>query len=533
MPSVPPTARLVTAGAVAALTLTPAAAHAGPPPAGLVSPVASTASAVALQKDGVPLNVPTRLLTLTSASAPIGGYTLDPGTAIAPATRYSGSFPASTGLSPDQLSKITWVVGRDTGSVTPAPIPARVTTPGLPAARLVRAPAPPTPSEQAAAAQAAIWHYSAGTDLVPGANPPPVEALYRQLTGPANTGLPVGPQNLVSAPDADSLGNVRGTAGQLAGPFVVNPAAGSVLMALHGPPGLRFVDGRRLPIRAFPGGQKFYVDVPRDTPSGSATLTATGRAQSALGRVVEGLTSAAGQLLVLAGRTPLPTSQTSTLRWSDGGLDKGVTVSPSCVAEGIGVELDNTARQTPLAAVVDKRAVTVPAGATKVVPVQVPEGADYRIPVSDGSRSLTLTGVRNCSTAAMTPVVTAAPDCAAGGMGLTIVNEDAAREAAMSVNGDPVRVPSQASTVVRVPAGEGTRYRIDVTGPHGFSRSFSGLRDCDAADAALLKTAALAGQGPPIPLIGTAFWAALAAGAALMTLAAVTAALVRRRRSAP
>jgi hypothetical protein len=516
---------------VAALvTVTPGPAHAGPLPAGLASPVPSTASAVALQKDGVPLNVPTRLLTLTSGGAPVSGYTLDPATAVAPATRYSGSFPATTGLSPDQLSKITWVVGRGTGSVTPGVIPAPVPVPGAPAARLVRAPAAATPSEQAAGTQAAIWHYSAGTDLVPGANPPPVEALYRQLTGPANTGLPVGPQHLVSAPGADPAGNVRGTAGQLAGPFVVNPAAGSVLMALHGPAGLRFVDGRRLPVRTFRGGQKFYVDVPRATPPGSATLTATGRAQSALGRVVEGLTSGAGQLLVLAGRAPLPTSQNSTLRWSDGGLDKGVTVSPSCVAEGIGVELDNTARQTPLTAVVDKRAVTVPAGATKVVPVQVPEGADYRIPVSDGSRSLTLTGVRNCSAAPMTPVVTAAPDCAAGGMGVTIVNEDAAREAAMSVNGDPVRVPSQASKVVRVPAGEGRPYRIDVTGPYGFSRSFSGLRDCAAADAALLKTAVLAGQGPPVPLIGTAFWAALAAGAALMTLAALAAAHLRRRR---
>jgi hypothetical protein len=238
------------------------------------------------------------------------------------------------------------------------------------------------------------------------------------------------------------------------------------------------------------------------------------------------------QLLVMADRRSLPTSQTARVQWARG-LARGVTVAPRCVADGIGVELDNTARTSALRAVVDKRPVTVPGGGSKVVPVQVPEGEKYSIPVSDGVKTVRLTGVRTCSST-MTPVVTAAPDCAAGGMGVTIVNEDAAREAIMSVDGKDVRVPGETTKVVRVPAAEGDPYAIDVVGQDGFSRTFSGVRDCATAQATDLK-AASADTGSEVaaalPITGAALGIFLAGGAALFTIGAAIVALTRRRRA--
>jgi hypothetical protein len=134
----------------------------------------------------------------------------------------------------------------------------------------------------------------------------------------------------------------------------------------------------------------------------------------------------------------------------------------------------------------------------------------------------------------MTPVVTAAPDCASGGMGVTIVNEDAAREAVMSVDGKDVRVPGEATKVVRVPAADGEPYDIDVVGQNGFSRTFSGVRDCAAAQATELKAAAAdtsADVAAALPITGAALGIFLAGGAALFTIGAAIVSLTRRRRS--
>jgi TQXA domain-containing protein len=496
---------------------------------GLVRPVADTTSAVVLKKDGATVKIPAQLLQMQRGASSVAGYSLNPATAIPRSAHYSDSI-APDALTADQAAKINWILA----SVTPAAVPAVSKVPGV--SKVAGVPilgltTPISPAQRAAATQAAIWHYSAGTDLVPGLNASVVEALYKRLTGAANRGLALRNPTLMSAPDADALGNVRGTAGQLVGPFMVSPTVSSVLMKLDGPAGLRLVDEDRVPLNTFRSGRRFFLDVPAGTPPGAAVLTAIGEPKAALGRVVRGVvTGDPGQLLVVADRRALPAEQSSVVRWAAGGLGEGVAVTPTCVAEGIGVELDNTGRQLPLRALVDQRAVTVPAGATKVVPVRVPEGERYDIPVSDGVRKLQLEGVRHCASG-MTPVLTAAPDCASGGMGVTIINDAVARDAVFSVNDRVVRVAQQATETVRVPVAEGARYKIQVLGQDGFSRAFSGVRNCAAQSR--LDAAKPGEQGAAaLPVTGAALGGVVVGGIALLGAGALALFLARRSRRA-
>jgi len=533
-------ARLVAAAAVGALALTawtPGSAAADgldgvTGATGLVRPVADTASTVVLQKDGVVRHVAAQMLAMQTGPQSVVGYTLDPSSTAKSGARYSDSV-APGALDSNELGKINWLLQNT------VPQASSVTnTSSLPkvAGRDVLAMNTPlTPRQRAAATQAAIWHYAAGTDLVRGLNAGPVEALYKTLTGAANVGRPVKAPKLMSALGTDALGNLRGGPGQLIGPFTVDKGAGSVLTNItKGPAGVKLVNPSGQVVKSARGGEKFFLDVPKNTPPGEAVVTAVGDPASALGRVVQGVTSGQpGQGLVFADRKSVPVRQSSVVRWGADGLDKDLDVSPTCVADGIGVDLDNTKRRTPLYATVDGRKVTVPAGASKIIPIQVPEGALYDIPVSDGLKTINLKGKRDCADA-VDPGVTTQPNCADGGMDVIIANDrtaKAGRNSVYTVNGQKVPVEKLATATKLVPVAEGASYVIEVLGPEGFSRRFAGVRDC-AAKTKLLAAKVKNENGGGLPITGAGVGGAVAAGIALLGAGALVRFLVRRRRAA-
>ncbi len=494
--------------------------------------VADTASTLVLQKDGVTKHVAAQMLAMQAGPSSVVGYTLDPDNTVRDHARYSDSITPGA-LSGDELSKINWILQNtvpQTSSVTNTS-----SLPKVGKTDVVSLATPVTPRERAAATQAAIWHYSAGTDLVPGANGLPVEGLYKQLTGAANVGLPVKTPKLMSAPKADALGNLRGTAGELIGPFEVEKSVKAIAAKVDGPKGLTLVNPAGKQIKTARGGEKFFLDVPKNTAPGQAVITAVSDPEVALGRVVQGVTSGQpGQGLVLADRKALPVRQTSAVRWGADGLDRDLDVSATCVADGIGVDLDNTKRRTPLYAVVDGRKVTVPAGASKIIPVQVAEGALYKIPVSDGVKTINLTGARDCG-AATEPVVTTQPNCTDDGMDVTIANDRTAkttRNTVYTVNGKEVPVDKLATVTELVPVAEGASYVIEVLGPEGFSRRFAGVRDCEAKTKLLAaKVKNDGGEGGGLPVTGAAIGGAVAGGIALLGAGAALLFLVRRRRT--
>jgi hypothetical protein len=255
-------------------------------------------------------------------------------------------------------------------------------------------------------------------------------------------------------------------------------------------------------------------------------VTAVGEPQAATGRIVKGVAGGGTGQLVMADRRAVPARQSANVRWASGRLGDDVRASQTCLADGMGVDLDNTRRQVPYNAVVNGRDVTVPAGASKVVPVRVAEGAPYDIRVTDGARVLRFSGRRDCAAGA-TPVLTAAPDCARGGMAVTVVNE-AARDAVYRVNGKDLRVGPKATETAQVPVAEGAEYAIKVAGRDGYARTFEGVRNCGAATKLMAAKSGVTADGG-LPVTGAALGGIIAGGIAL--LGAGTAALVVARRN--
>jgi LPXTG-motif cell wall-anchored protein len=85
---------------------------------------------------------------------------------------------------------------------------------------------------------------------------------------------------------------------------------------------------------------------------------------------------------------------------------------------------------------------------------------------------------------------------------------------------------------VRVPAAEGAKYTIQVVGQDGFSRVFSGVRDCASKQSAALKVGAAPGaeEAAALPVTGAALGAVLAGGVALVGAGIAALVLSRRRR---
>lgn len=123
--------------------------------------------------------------------------------------------------------------------------------------------------------QAAIWHFSDGTDLAKQGNDAAVTKLYNYLVGGA-ADLP--PASLTVTPATDS-----GKAGDKIGPFVVNTNLQLLALTYSVPSGVKVeavdAQGNAVAPNKIGNGTKIYFDVDSDAAAGDGKFTITGNLQ--------------------------------------------------------------------------------------------------------------------------------------------------------------------------------------------------------------------------------------------------------------
>lgn len=78
------------------------------------------------------------------------------------------------------------------------------------------------------------------------------------------------------------------------------------------------------------------------------------------------------------------------------------------------------------------------------------------------------------------PAVSAQVDCAKGGLDVTAANEGD-QPFTFELNGAPHTVEAGKSETVTVPVAEDQHYKVTITGPGGFEKTFEGVLDCQTA----------------------------------------------------
>jgi TQXA domain-containing protein/LPXTG-motif cell wall-anchored protein len=96
--------------------------------------------------------------------------------------------------------------------------------------------------------------------------------------------------------------------------------------------------------------------------------------------------------------------------------------------------------------------------------------------------TVTATATANWAKQGAIPAVSAAKDCAKGGVDVTVANKGD-ETFNFEISGAKHTVAAGASETITVPVGEDEAYDIAVTGPNGFSQSFKGVLDCKTASA--------------------------------------------------
>lgn len=101
------------------------------------------------------------------------------------------------------------------------------------------------------------------------------------------------------------------------------------------------------------------------------------------------------------------------------------------------------------------------------------------------------------------PAVSARENCAKGGVDVTAVNKGD-QPFTYQLMGAAYTIPAGASRTVTVPLPEDQAYDVTITGPHGFSRRFTGVLDCETQGAITTQTTQLRGEPSPVPIGGSA-----------------------------
>ncbi|MBB4912549.1 thioester domain-containing protein [Actinophytocola algeriensis] len=193
--------------------------------------------------------------------------------------------------------------------------------------------------EAIAATQAAVWHYSDGTDLNrddplsgDGSDEQDAEdalALYDYLTGAENTGIGEQPTPTLSVSPAE----LSGASGERIGPFTVTTSGTIEELSANLPDGVKLtdVDGTELTTATIADGTELYLDVPAGAADGDGSFELKASAAVDTGRLFVGqnydehptqslivaksekttLTAGAGAEWTAAPTTP-PTSTTTT-----------------------------------------------------------------------------------------------------------------------------------------------------------------------------------------------------------------------------
>jgi TQXA domain-containing protein len=148
--------------------------------------------------------------------------------------------------------------------------------------------------EAISATQAAVWHYSDGTDLDrsnplpkgPGDAKADVLALYDYLTGDANVGIGDQPTPALEVAPTE----LTGTAGGRVGPFTVNTTGDVEKLTTNLPEGVKVtdVDGVEFTAEKIKNGAQLFLDVPAGTAPGEGTFELTATAGVDTGRLFVG-----------------------------------------------------------------------------------------------------------------------------------------------------------------------------------------------------------------------------------------------------
>lgn len=176
--------------------------------------------------------------------------------------------------------------------------------------------------EAISATQAAVWHFSDGTDL-DASNPLPkgpqdakadVLALYDYLTGDANIGIGDQPTPALEVAPAEQ----SGTAGTRIGPFTVKTTGDIEKLTSNLPDGVKItdVDGVEFTADKIKNGAQLFLDVPAGATEGEGTFELTASASVDTGRLFVGEnygTKKKTQSLIVA------TAETSEIVASAGG----------------------------------------------------------------------------------------------------------------------------------------------------------------------------------------------------------------------
>ncbi|MEU6667586.1 Cys-Gln thioester bond-forming surface protein [Streptomyces sp. NPDC046727] len=100
------------------------------------------------------------------------------------------------------------------------------------------------------------------------------------------------------------------------------------------------------------------------------------------------------------------------------------------------------------------------------------------------------------------PAVSARENCAKSGVDITAANKGD-RPFTFGLMGAEHTIPAGATRTVTVPLQEDQAYDFTITGPHGFSRRFTGVLDCRTQGAITTETARLRNEPSPATVGGT------------------------------
>lgn len=256
-------------------------------------------------------------------------------------------------LSDEAVSKISWIV-QQTGATTGTGAnaagidPNAISTLSALTDKVAGAGAvqtgPVSATDVTSAAQAAIWHYSEGSNLAANRNSAEVTSVYKYLTGPANTGLPAAGQlpldlptnNLV--PSTGSLpAPVADLAGGVLGPFSLAEGLNQADVDVSdAPKGTALVDVQGKKTTQMRAGEKYFLTAPAEAPSAQAVMTIISASQTTAGMIMSGVTGNKPQdMLVVTSNDEAPVRQAAQVSWEEkkaaGGAGSSLPLTGSAV----------------------------------------------------------------------------------------------------------------------------------------------------------------------------------------------------------
>jgi TQXA domain-containing protein/LPXTG-motif cell wall-anchored protein len=195
--------------------------------------------------------------------------------------------------------------------------------------------------EAIAATQAAVWHFSDGTNLNE-ANPLPkgpesakndVVALYKYFTGKDNVGIGDQPTSTLQISPTD----LSGKTGEKIGPFTVTTTGAIEKLTTKLPDGVKVVDadGNELTADAIKNGTQLFLDVPAGTAEGAGTFELTATAGVDTGRlfVSENYAQKPTQTLIVAKSEKSEITAAASGKWAETAPPTSETTTPPSSTE--------------------------------------------------------------------------------------------------------------------------------------------------------------------------------------------------------